>query len=338
MRAYRSFLGLGVLAAACFAAISAVWPSHAADGGQVVVSPPHPPAPIPGKAVADGLDRSLSPQCRVPSAKLYTLAKLSSLKVALKGKRPIRVLSVGTSSAGLGTMSSYPVRLQTSLERSLPNVEIEVEARGLPGEVARGAAENLRSMIAEIEPDLVVWQVGTNDALARVEVEDFAEALREAVSWLNSHDIDVVLVDPMFTQSVADDEYYNEVVQRVREVAAEEGVPLVRRYEAMRFLSASKDPDAEEHMLGRHFRLNDLGLRCMAEHVTRAITLSLLQPDASSIGIVKPPVLSPAPRPVPEPQSLPQPQPSPQALPPSEDRTEPQDKRAPPLSDTAPMP
>ena len=283
MRGSRLALGALFMAAGLLAAGQ----SRAIDGAPIVVSPPHPPAPVPGKTAADGLDRSLSPQCRVPGAKLYKLAALSALKAALKETRPVRVLSVGTSSAGLGATVSYPDKLQNSLERSLPKVDIEVESRGLPGEVARGAADTLRSMIAETEPDLVVWQVGTNDALARVDVDVFGEALRDAVAWLNSHDIDVVLVDPMFTQSLADDEYYNEIVQRVRDVAAEEGVPLVRRYEAMRFLSASTSQDDEEHFLGRHFRLNDLGLRCMAEHVARAITLSLLQPDAA-IEAVKP--------------------------------------------------
>ena len=52
-------------------------------------------------------------------------------------------------------------------------------------------------------------------------------------------------------------------------------------YEAMRYLAGRSDKGSEGHMLGRQFRINDLGLRCMAEHVTRAITLSLLQPEAT---------------------------------------------------------
>ena len=256
-----------------------------AESGATVDAPP--PAAAPGQTAAERLDPSLSPECRVPGSKLYTLAKLQAVKAALREKRPVNVLSVGSSSAGLGGSMSYPVRLENALERSLPNVEIDVTARGLPGEVASGAGERLRGMIAEVEPDLVVWQVGTNDALARVDIDAFGEALRDTVQWIKSHDIDVVLIDPLFTASLADDESYNDLVHRVQEVAAQEGVPLVRRYEAMRFLSAGGDHDDDDaHMLGRHFRLNDLGLRCMAEHVTRAITLSLLQPDPGAAGTV----------------------------------------------------
>ena len=93
---------------------------------------------------------------------------LGADSAALKEKRPIHVLSIGSSSAGLGASTSYPVKLENALEQALPDVQVEVEARGLPGEVASGAGERLRSMVAEMEPDLVVWQVGTNDALARV--------------------------------------------------------------------------------------------------------------------------------------------------------------------------
>lgn len=234
--------------------------------------------PLPSPA-AEALDQSLSPECRVPGSKLYTLARLKAVKAALKEKRPIRVLSIGSSSAGLGASASYPVKLENALEQALPDVQVEVEARGLPGEVASGAGERLRSMVAEMEPDLVVWQVGTNDALARVGIEAFGEALDESVQWVKSHGIDIVLIDPVFTESLADDAYYTQMVRTVQEVARREAVPLVHRYAAMRFLSTQRTTEA--HMLGRHFRLNDLGLRCMAEHATRAITLSLLQPEAA---------------------------------------------------------
>ena len=72
-------------------------------------------------------------------------------------------------------------------------------------------------------------------------------------------------------------------MRKVQEVALREGVPLVQRYEAMRYLARRNDK-GEGHLLGSQFRLNDLGLRCMAEHVTRAITLSLLQPDPAATG------------------------------------------------------
>ena len=249
-----------------------------------------PPSPRPAvasahAAPAESMDASLSPECRVPGSKLYTLAKLKAVKLALKEKRPVRVLSVGSSSAGMGASASYPVKLESALERSLPNVDVEMEARGLQGEIASGGAERLRSLIAEVEPDLVIWQVGAADALARVEIDSFGEALDDAVKYVKSHDIDIVLVDPLFTRSMAEDEYYNDLVRKVQTVAKDEGVPLVRRYEAMRFLSTNGDK-GETHMLGQQFRLNDLGLRCMAEHVTRAITLSLLQSDPAGTGTV----------------------------------------------------
>lgn len=245
-----------------------------------------PPSASAGREAEAG-DPSLSPECRVPGSQLYTLAKLRAVKAALLEKRPVRVLAIGGNSAP-GASATYPVKLEAALERSLPDVDVLMEYRGLQGEIASGAAERLRSMVADVEPDLVIWQVGTHDALARVELDAFTDALAETVKWIKSHAIDVVLVDPLYTASLADDAYYTSIVRSVRAVATREMVPLVLRYDAMRYLAGRSDK-GEGHMLGHQFRLNDLGLRCMAEHVTRAITLSLLQPDTT--GTVPAPTL-----------------------------------------------
>ncbi len=37
--------------------------------------------------------------------------------------------------------------------------------RGINGEIAEDAADRLKMAVADIKPDLVIWQVGTNDAL-----------------------------------------------------------------------------------------------------------------------------------------------------------------------------
>lgn len=293
--------------------------SAGAQGGGTVVSPPTASGPVPGTDATEAVDVSLSPECRVPGSKLYTLARLGAVKAALKEKRPVRVLAIGSSSAGVGASATYPVKLETALERSLPDVDVEIESRGLQGEIASGAAERLRGMVAETEPDLVIWQVGTHDALARVDIDAFAGALDETVQWIKSHEIDVVLVNPVYTASLAQDEYYNSIVRKVEEVAKREGVPLVQRYEAMRYLSGHSDK-GEAHMLGRQFRLNDLGLRCMAEHVTRAITLSLLQPDPASTGTASAPglVVAPPKDAQPKPQSATRAGPGDPARPPPE--------------------
>ena len=221
----------------------------------------------------------LSQECRVPGAQLYTMAKLSAVRTALGENRPLKILAIGGSAAP-GASASYPAKLEAALERALPKTDVTIDHRGLPGEIASGAAERLRTMVAEAEPDLVVWQVGTHDAIARVDADAFASALSEAVAWIRSHGIDVVLVDPIYTASMAADVDYNRIVDAVRTVAAHEQVPLVRRYEALHYLSSRTDK-GEGHMLGRQFRLNDLGLRCMAEHVALTIATSLMRTEAA---------------------------------------------------------
>jgi acyl-CoA thioesterase-1 len=98
---------------------------------------------------------------------------------------------------------------------------------------------------------------------------------------------------------MAADADYNRIVEAVRTVATQQQVPLVRRYEALRYLSRRSDK-GEGHMLGRQFRLNDLGLRCMAEHVALTIATSLMRMDVPAE-----PKANPSTQPLTEPQRAP---------------------------------
>jgi len=242
--------------------------------------PARPAASAEPPPQPDGVDPSLSPECRVPGSRLYTLASLRRVKRALRDHRTLKVLAIGSSSTlGVGSSSpaaSYPARLEDELERLTPGVDVEMINRGLSGEIAGGAAERLKNTIAGVEPDLVVWQVGTNDALARVDAETFSESLDETLKWLQAHKIDVVLVDPQYTASLADDASYKDIVRVIEDVARRNRVPLVHRYDATRYLAEHRE---RAPLLRNQFQLNDLGYRCMAEHVARAVTVSLLQPE-----------------------------------------------------------
>lgn len=245
--------------------------------------------PSPAVTAPEVVDATLSPECRVPGSKLYTLAPLRAVKRALKEHRTVKVLAIGSSSTvGVGAsspMASYPIRLEGELERLFPGTEVDVMNRGVSGEGAAGAVERMKTTIAEVAPDLVIWQVGTNDALARVDLDGFAQSVQDTIRWIVSHRIDVVLVDPQYTASLARDEHYNDVVKAIRDVAGRDRVPLVQRYESMRYLAgqAVRKPGGS-YLSKDQFHLNDLGYRCMAEHVARAIAVSLLQPEPVATG------------------------------------------------------
>ncbi|HYF55614.1 MAG TPA: SGNH/GDSL hydrolase family protein [Salinarimonas sp.] len=222
------------------------------------------PAPPPAASRID-----LSPECSVPTAKLSVIAPMPTVKAALRDDRAVRVLVIGAATGGgsFSAMPSYPERLRSELGRSFGNAEVVVVHRTLSGEVGSGAAGLVRTVTAEVGPDLVVWQVGAQDALARVSPEELTEALDETIGWLRSHDIDAVLVNPQYLAAVGDDAQYVGLVRTVDEAARRARVTLVQRYEAMRHLAGrGRERDAPSG-----FALSALGKRCLAEHVARTI-------------------------------------------------------------------
>jgi lysophospholipase L1-like esterase len=138
-------------------------------------------------------------------------------------------------------------------------------------------------MMREVEdakPDLVVWQVGTNDALHQVSLERLKQCLKTTLAWLKERRIDVVLVDPQYGDALARDAHYERVVRAIAEVARERGVLLVDRFEAMREL-ARQNGD-RFYLAPDNLHMNDTGHRCTAEQLARSIVAGLLTADAEA--------------------------------------------------------
>ncbi len=200
-------------------------------------------------------------------------AALRSLPKALAEDETLTVLIVGSSAYEDGPFApedSYPDRLATYLKSIFKHQDIELVSRNISGEVAYDAGERLRAEIAETDPDLIVWQVGTADALARVDQQEFESAFTETLDWLQQHDIDVVLVDPRYVPELAEDPAYRRIVGAVWYYAATRDIPLVRRYDMMRNLALPDDSNAAppEH------RLTGFDNRCMARKVAEVIVVS----------------------------------------------------------------
>ena len=219
----------------------------------------------------------LSPQCEAPGADISTTAPLPHLAERLEKGGSLRILAIGSSSTyGVGASSrrkAYPAQLRGILEATLKGTEAVITNRGVSGEVAQTTADRLRTEVALEKPDVVLWQLGTNDALSRVKPEDFERTVTSTLEWLKSNNIDVVLVGLQYTPQFARDDNYFAIREALRRVAAAQNVLYVRRYDAMQFI-ARTNPNAVE-MATDGLHLNDMGYQCMAEHIAHAVIANL---------------------------------------------------------------
>jgi acyl-CoA thioesterase I len=209
---------------------------------------------------------------------------LRGLRRAVREARHPRVLAIGSSSTlGIGATrptNTYVAKLEVDLEQAFKGVDFDVFGSGIGGEIAEGQSARMKQTVEEIKPDLVLWQVGTNDALRHVDITSFKTCLRRTLGWLADNKFDVMLVDPQYSDHLTKDAYYEEVVSAIAEIASEQKVLLVDRFQAMRQLSRERG-DAF-YLASDQLHLNDTGHRCMAEQLARAIVAGVLQADFDS--------------------------------------------------------
>jgi acyl-CoA thioesterase I len=206
---------------------------------------------------------------------------LRGLRRAVREVRNPRVLAIGSSSTvGIGASraaNTYVAKLEDDLGKAFKGVDFDVFGSGIGGEMAEGQSARMKQTVEETKPDLVLWQVGTNDALRHVDLGAFKTCLRRTLAWLADNKFDVMLVDPQYSDHLTKDAYYEQVVAAIGEIAAEQKVLLVDRFAAMRQLSQERG-DAF-YLASDQLHLNDAGHRCMAEQLARAIVAGVMQAD-----------------------------------------------------------
>ena len=228
---------------------------------------------------------ALSADCRSKRLAGDTFRRpLRGLSRAVRSQATVKVLAIGSSStAGVGASrpsATYVARLETGLEGAVKGLDFDVVGRGLSGEVAEGQSARMKQTVDEVRPDLVVWQVGTNDAIRHVDLESFKACLRRTLAWLRENRIDVVLVDPQYGDKLTRDVYYEEVVVAIAQVARETRVLLVDRFHSMRELA--REHGDRFYLTADDLHLNDTGHRCMAEQLARAIIGGVLMAEAEA--------------------------------------------------------
>lgn len=183
------------------------------------------------------------------------------------------ILAIGSSStAGVGAdgkRSSYPNQIAQALNGT--QITPTVVARGIGGEKATGALTRMKREIEDTNPDLVLWQVGTNDANARLDPSGVAKTIRNGVAIIRATGADVILIDPQYYPRIAGKPHYEEMAEMIDTVGVELCIPVVDRFEEMR-----DSGDGLRRLLARdRFHMSSLGHKVLAESIAREIQCAL---------------------------------------------------------------
>lgn len=137
--------------------------------------------------------------CPVTADHVVANGGLTKSRAAVASGR-LTILAMGSSSIeGAGASRrdlGFVPMLEAGLERRLSGVAVTVINKGIGGETAKDTADRLRRETAAASPDLVIWQLGTNDVLRDRPGDDIFADLRRGEAILDAAGVDVLLIDP----------------------------------------------------------------------------------------------------------------------------------------------
>lgn len=176
-------------------------------------------------------------QCLATGQRLTDAAPLSRTSAQLRAFGPLRIVAIGSSSTrGLwqsDPASTYPGMLKSELERLKPGLQVFIVNSGrnadtIPGNVARFE----RDVFAH-KPDLVIWQIGTNDVTWLQSSDRLTGRIVDGIRQLKAAGADVVLLDQQYAPALLATNY-SKMQASITEAARRENVPLFSRFALMR--------------------------------------------------------------------------------------------------------
>jgi acyl-CoA thioesterase I len=165
-------------------------------------------------------------------------APLGHTKAKLRAGQILTVVALGSSSTtGFGTFGSggsFPDVMKQELLRLRPSARIELINSGRIMDDLSGNVARIDKDVLHYKPDLVVWQIGTNDVVWRGIADNTKEMLSNAVKRLKAANTDIVLMDLQFAPLVLASERHTRMEQIITDVAREQNVGQFPRFLLMK--------------------------------------------------------------------------------------------------------
>jgi lysophospholipase L1-like esterase len=151
-----------------------------------------------------------------------------------------------------------------------PGAQIEVINSGRIGDTISGTVARLQTDVLAYRPDLVIWQLGTNDVAWGGRADGAKDWILAGVRAIRAEGADVVLMDLQYAPMVLVTSQHEVIQATIAEVAREERVGLFSRFLLMRrSIEAGLPAGALVAWDGLHN--SAAGYDCLGRAVARAI-------------------------------------------------------------------
>lgn len=208
--------------------------------------------------------------CQPPKGGSKSMGSLPHVAGKLAAGQPVVIIAFGSSStSGYGSTSpefTYPNRLAAQLHRQYPTADITVINRGQGGEDAPEMMKRLQTAVLDMNPDLVIWQVGTNAVLRNLDPAETARLVEEGISRIQAAGSDVVLVDPQYSPAVNQHaESAGKMMKVLGKVAELRRVGVFPRFEVMKDWHERQAIPIENFVIADGLHMSDWGYACFAQ-------------------------------------------------------------------------
>ena len=213
--------------------------------------------------------------CAAPMELGRLAATLPRTRAVLAEGAPLVIVAIGSSStAGAGASSdrqNYPSRLAVELARRKPASTVHVDNRGANGEDAAEMLTRFDRDVLASDPDLVVWQMGTNAILRHVDLDAFEAHVQAGIDRVRAAGIDLILMDLQYAPRVVEVAGHLRMLERLEAIGQRNGVPVFHRYAVMKYWAQMLRADYVTMLSSDGLHMNDASYVCLAARLADAI-------------------------------------------------------------------
>ncbi len=170
-------------------------------------------------------------RCVAAAAQLNLGALPQRTRTKLRARQPMTIVALGSSSTtGVGTFGpGFPAVMKAELLVRHPGQHITLINSGRVFDTVGGNLARFEKDVLRYRPDLVIWQLGTNDVLWGSGAGSAEIPLRDGVRRLKQAGVDVILMDLQDAPAVRSKLSHVAMEKLVADVAREEAVGLFPR-------------------------------------------------------------------------------------------------------------